>query len=145
MKKNSFFLLAADDDQDDRDILQMVLDQSFPDWKYSIASNGQLLLDYLQAHLSDPPFVSVILLDINMPLRNGIDIVRELRTNPAYEQIPVVAFSTAGDKRIIDQFLEAGGDTYFQKPFNIEDIYTILAQLPEISKQKNSSAAGSAL
>lgn len=136
MQDKPFFLIAAEDDPDDREILQLVFKSHFPDWKYNILHNGHVLLTYLANLPESSPDISLILLDMNMPVKNGIETLEELRANPKYKHIPIVGFSTAYDKQTIEKFLKAGGTLYLQKPDTIDDIEAIIHKLPEIANSK---------
>lgn len=132
MKQNTFFLLIAEDDPDDRDMLRMVLKENFPHWQYYVANNGQLLLDYLTNRSMDLPPVSLIMLDINMPVKGGLETLIALRESDDYSQLPIVAYSTSKTVQGINTFLKAGGTAYFQKPCDLEEMVTIFSGLCEL-------------
>jgi CheY-like chemotaxis protein len=136
MKNKSFFLLVAEDDPDDRYILELLLKKNFPNWEYNISHNGQDLLTYVANLPENSPEISLIVLDINMPLKDGIETLKELRTNPKYKQLPIVGFSTAQEKTIMERFLKAGGTLYLQKPDRLSDIESVILRLPEIAEFK---------
>ncbi|MDJ1505845.1 response regulator [Xanthocytophaga agilis] len=130
--ENPFFILIAEDDPDDQDILQILLDTHFPQWHYHIVNNGQLLIDYLTNKTPRQFPVSLVLIDINMPVKDGIETLKSLRTMLEYKYLPVVAFSTSGNKWMEDIFMKAGGNAYLQKPDKMEQMVYILSQLPEL-------------
>ncbi|MDJ1482557.1 response regulator [Cytophagaceae bacterium YF14B1] len=133
--ENPFFILVAEDDPDDQDILQILLDTHFPQWHYHIVNNGQLLIDYLSNKTPQPFPVSLVLIDINMPVKDGIETLKSLRTMIEYKYLPVVAFSTSGNKWMEDTFMKAGGNAYLQKPDKLEQMVYVLSQLPELIKK----------
>ncbi len=77
------------------------------------ASSGEQALQRIAAN---PP--DLILLDMVMPGMDGIQVCREIRSNPDWNGIPVVFLSAAGEKDLVVQALEAGGVDYVTKPFN---------------------------
>jgi two-component system sensor histidine kinase/response regulator len=77
------------------------------------AKSGEQALQRLEANRPD-----LILLDMVMPEKDGLQVCREIRTNPDWERIPIVFLSAAGEKDLIVQALEAGGVDYVTKPFN---------------------------
>ncbi|MDJ1493143.1 response regulator [Cytophagaceae bacterium DM2B3-1] len=133
--ENPFFILVAEDDPDDQDILQILLDTHFPQWHYHIVNNGQLLINYLSNKTEQPFPVSLVLIDINMPVKDGIETLKSLRTMIEYKYLPVVAFSTSGNKWMEDTFMKAGGNAYLQKPDKLEQMVYVLSQLPELIKK----------
>src|SRR5215208_4326880 len=64
-------------------------------------ANGDFLLDWLEGHPSVLP--DIILSDLNMPGKNGYDIITDMKTNSAYAHIPVIITSTSSAKIIIDK------------------------------------------
>jgi CheY-like chemotaxis protein len=76
--------------------------------------NGDTLFDWLDKNRNALP--DVILSDLNMPGKNGYDIIHETKANPAYSHIPVVITSTSSTKVIIDRCLAAGAADYVVKP-----------------------------
>lgn len=88
-------VLYADDDPDD---LELVGD-AFASYAHAITlitfANGVELMDFLEQRSSDCPTPCLIILDINMPRLNGKEVLKRLRSNQAYSDIPVVLFSTS--------------------------------------------------
>jgi CheY-like chemotaxis protein len=76
--------------------------------------NGDTLFDWLDKNRNALP--DVILSDLNMPGKNGYDIIHEIKANPAYSHIPVVITSTSSTKIIIDRCLATGAADYIVKP-----------------------------
>jgi CheY-like chemotaxis protein len=100
-------------------------------------TNGEDALAYLENEVNDKP--SIVLLDLNMPKMNGIELLRAMKTNPTLRLIPVIVLTTSREDRdIIDSFdLSVAG--YVVKPIDyaqfVETIRTInmywsLSQLP---------------
>ncbi len=99
--------------------------------------NGEDALEYLENEVNNKP--SFVLLDLNMPKMNGIELLRAMKTNPALRLIPVIVLTTSKEDRdVIDSFdLSVAG--YVVKPIDytqfVETIRTInmywsLSQLP---------------
>lgn len=77
------------------------------------ANSGEQALERLAARAPD-----LILLDMVMPGKDGLQVCREILAHPEWREIPVIFLSAAGDKDLIVQALEAGGVDYVTKPFN---------------------------
>lgn len=77
-------------------------------------SNGDTLIDWLDENTTALP--DVILSDLNMPGKNGYDVINEVKMNPLYSHIPVVITSTSSTKTIIDRCLAYGAADYIVKP-----------------------------
>ena len=76
--------------------------------------NGDELFEWLEQNENDLP--DVILTDLNMPGKNGYDIIEGVTSNPLYLHIPVIVTSTSSTKTIIDKCLDMGAADYLVKP-----------------------------
>ena len=121
MKMPHFFLIA-EDDIDDRIMLEDALNENHDKVNWLIANDGVQLLNTLKER-SSPAFhnmnnisVSLIILDMNMPKKSGMEVVKNIREEKMYDNIPVIGFSTASDDDTVEKFLQAGGDDFKQKP-----------------------------
>ena len=117
MGQNNFILLA-EDDEDDQELIRMAFSKVTTDYKFEIVSNGQELLQALANHNNLP---CLIILDLNMPVLNGIQTLAVLNSNPKFEKVPKVIFTTSdhGDNK--NRSLSSGAVDYFVKPSNMKD------------------------
>lgn len=88
------------------------------------AANGIEALAQMHEHA-----VSVILLDINMPVMNGTQLLQRLHDDPRLRAIPVIIASTEGSETRISELLAAGARGYVRKPFRPEQLRDVLAPL----------------
>lgn len=72
--------------------------------------------------------VNLILTDINMPDINGLELLTFLRNSPLYQSIPVVIISTEGSRKDIEKGLAIGANEYLVKPFNPEQLLTVVSR-----------------
>ena len=89
-----------------------------------LAGNGQEGLDMLKLHP-----VSIIFLDINMPVMTGIEMVDKMQDVGILKKIPVVIVSTEGSETRIDELTDKGVKDYVRKPFTPESIRDVLDKL----------------
>jgi len=133
MDSHPFLLLIAEDDADDVFMMESVLKSTHADWQYIFFSNGNDLIYYLlHPSPAEPLPVSLILLDINMPRKDGMQTLTEIRKIPAYATVPVVGFSTSVATFMVQQFLESGGTYFLQKPDTYDQLQELVARLPGI-------------
>lgn len=106
------FILAVDDEPANVKLLERLLSRT-----YYIASetNGKRALTRIQEQQPD-----LILLDIMMPGMNGLDVLREIRANPATVDLPVILISARADASDIAQGLELGANDYITKPIDVD-------------------------
>lgn len=121
------FILLADDDDDDTMLFLEAAEKLSSKIKVSIASDGQLLLSSLES--SSKP--DIIFLDLNMPKKSGLECLKSIRSNPKYDNIPVIIYSTSQNKKDIDTCYKEGANYYVVKPYDFDDIVFILKKLFE--------------
>lgn len=104
-------ILVVDDDHNVRHLLNLFLRSL----GYSIvtAENGKAALDLL----GTTP-VDLILLDMMMPVMTGLDLLKELKANPAFAELPVIIISSESDVDNIATCIQLGAEDYLSKPFN---------------------------
>jgi len=89
------------------------------------AINGQDGLDKLAKH----PDVNLILLDINMPVMNGIEFIKKVKAAGTFEHIPIVMVSTEGKEEDTLRGLALGAKGYVKKPFQPSDLHTLIEKI----------------
>src|SRR5688500_2494509 len=93
-------ILMADDDEDDRRLTQEALDEGRLINDVRFVDNGEELMEYLRkqgkyAPPAEAPRPGLILLDLNMPRKDGRTVLKELKSDPVLRQIPVVVLTTS--------------------------------------------------
>ena len=78
---------------------------------------------------SGEPWPVVILLDINLPKINGLEVLRELKTHPLLQRIPVIVLTSSGEDRDIQKAYELGANSYIVKPVDFEKFVEVAAQI----------------
>ncbi|MBA3829861.1 MAG: response regulator [Taibaiella sp.] len=126
-----FFILIAEDDADDRFLLQTAFDENGFNDKLEFVENGVEVIDYLNglAKNSDSPMPRFILLDLNMPKKDGREVLKELKQHPDFKHIPVVIFSTTNNEQEMRRCYELGANSYITKPNSFESLLRTVAAL----------------
>ena len=83
-------------------------------YKVYAAQNADMLYELLERIIPD-----LILLDINMPVVNGFDIIKQLKDDPKYQNIPIIFVTSKDDKESIAEGMKLGAADYITKPFDI--------------------------
>lgn len=104
-------IFIADDDSDDRLILAQALKEIDPAFKVESTENGNELMSLLSNLKPD-----FLFLDLEMPYKNGLECLKEIRSSPALADLPVVVFSSTSRPVNIDVAYEMGADLFFIKP-----------------------------
>ncbi|SKC58158.1 response regulator [Ohtaekwangia koreensis] len=111
----------ADDDQDDVLLFKDVFVELGQPINLTIAENGIVLLEKLLATRQHP---DVIFMDLNMPLKNGFQCLKEIKTHTSLQEIPVVILSTSSAMDNIEKSYQLGAFQYIQKPMRFSLLKT---------------------
>lgn len=110
-------IYLVDNDEDWRFIIKNAIASSALDVKVVEADNGLAFLNILPEHVPH----SVILMDINMPIMNGIETLHALKNNPDWASIPVMLMSSADERSIPSSTKELGAFKFVTKPIHFEE------------------------
>ena len=127
-------ILMADDDADDRRLTQEAFEEARLINDVRFVENGEQLLDYLRrtgayAPPAEAPRPGLILLDLNMPRKDGRTVLKELKGDPDLRQIPVVVLTTSKADEDIYKSYDLGVNSYIVKPVTFEALVDILQTL----------------
>ncbi len=127
-------ILLADDDEDDRKLAQDALVESRLANDLHMVEDGEELMDYLlrrgkYAALADSPRPGLILLDLNMPKKDGREALREIKADPSLRQIPVVVLTTSKAEEDIYRTYDLGANSFITKPVMFESLVRVMRDL----------------
>jgi two-component system, response regulator len=133
-KGKAVTILVAEDDEDDRMLMQDALEENRLANDLHFVCDGEELMDYLQhrGQYSDPttaPRPSLILLDLNMPRKDGREALKEIKSDPALRQIPVVVLTTSKAEEDILRTYDLGVSSFIAKPVIFESMVQIIKAL----------------
>lgn len=114
-----FTIFYTDDDEDDLSIFSDAVDSISQKIKLQTYTGGEKLLN---AIYNPPPTPHVVFLDLNMPGKNGFEVLTELKNSEEKNDIPVVIFSTSNEPGIIEKCRNLGADLFITKPVLMRDI-----------------------
>ncbi len=83
-------------------------------WDVSVAHDGDEGLAFLRAH----PDVDLVLLDVNMPGKSGLEVLAELKEDPRLREVPIVVLTAAGQRTYAQRAAELGARAFLTKPFS---------------------------
>jgi len=126
-------ILMADDDPDDRLLTADALKEARLINDIRFVENGEELLEYLRREgkfaTADCPRPGLILLDLNMPRKDGRAVLEELKKDPELRSIPVVVLTTSKDDEDVYRSYDLGVNSYIVKPVTFEALVDILQTL----------------
>ncbi len=121
----AFKVLVVDDSPAMRKMIRRVMDMSGIELgEYLEAGNGQEALDLLRSH-----WVDLVLTDINMPVMNGEQLLREIGNDVLLESIPVMVISTDRTEARLERMMALGARDYVTKPFVPETLGRAMERL----------------
>lgn len=121
---HSFTVYLADDDADDRFLFEEALMEVRKNVKITMLNNGEQLMKCLDEKKTHQP--NLIFLDLNMPLKNGIECLEEIKKDNDLKNIPVIIFSTSTLNETINQVYTKGANYYMCKPDNFGTLKLLL-------------------
>jgi CheY-like chemotaxis protein len=119
MQSDNPNIFYSDDDVDDQDLFRDALAEVDDSLVLTTASDGNVLLSLLEA---PPPRPRLIFLDLNMPRKNGYEVLKEIRKSADLRSYPVIIFSTSSDDAAIAATRELGADRFVTKPRTFDGI-----------------------
>jgi len=143
-KKNGFFglrmmhietktILLAEDDPRDVELTLMALEEYKLANKVVVAKNGVIALDYLyrRGEFANRPagHPVVVLLDLKMPKVDGLEVLHQVKEDPALRQIPVVVLTSSREEQDIVESYHLGVNAYVVKPVAFKEFLEVVKQL----------------
>jgi len=122
-------ILMADDDIEDCEIAKIALEESGALVGFNTVKDGMELIDYLVHSSVYGGQPDLILLDLNMPKKDGRKALVEIKSNPIFQQIPIVILTTSNQKEDIKLTMSAGAHDFITKPDGFEDWCEIMKSL----------------
>lgn len=116
-------ILLIDDDTDDQEIFTSALAFIDDSIVCTIAPNGYEGIMQLKEADTLP---DIIFLDLNMPMMNGLQFLREIKATSRIKHVPVVIYSTATDMKTIEETRQLGAQQFFTKPEKFSELVGLL-------------------
>jgi CheY-like chemotaxis protein/CHASE3 domain sensor protein len=118
-------ILVAEDDARNIFALSRVLEPRGA--KVEIARNGREALNFLERTLNEAgPPIDLVLMDLMMPVMDGLTAIREIRRQPSWQRLPIIALTAKAMKDDRDRCLEAGANDYCAKPLDVDKLVALI-------------------
>jgi CheY-like chemotaxis protein len=130
-RQTTVTILMADDDEDDCMLVREALAESRLTIELRMVRDGEELMDYLYRHgrYADPhisPRPGLILLDLNMPKKDGREALREIKNDPELRTIPVVVLTTSKAEEDIYRTYNLGANSFIIKPVTFAALVEVM-------------------
>jgi CheY-like chemotaxis protein len=128
------FILIAEDDADDRFLLKTAFEENGYDDRIEFVENGVELLNYLKSiqgsdHASGSGYPGFIMLDLNMPKKDGREVLHEIKVHPVFKAIPVIVYTTTKNEAEVRKCYELGANSYIVKPARFDALLKTIDDL----------------
>ena len=120
--KQNLSIILVDDDSDESYLFNEALEHSGLSIQLSNAHNGNQLYEYLEKNT----LPDLVFLDINMPHKDGMETLKEIRNNPLYKQLRVVIYSTSKMRDMVKACYNAGADLFVVKPEDFDGMVKVV-------------------
>lgn len=151
MREN--FVLIAEDDIEDQEIIKDAFSEIDLATHVEFVTDGEALIEALEERNNSEivqPLPDLIFLDLNMPKKNGFEVLNYLRMHTIFRQIPVVVFTTSQAEDDILEVYKLGANSFIHKPSTFRETVTVLSDslvywfqlvhLPQVKKTCHRSA-----
>ena len=115
-------ILQVEDDADVR-LTREALRESGDGVRLSVVGDGERALAFLrnEAGFEDSPRPHLVLLDLNLPRKDGLEVLREMRADPSLARIPVIVLSSSTQAGDVDACYAAGANAFVGKPLELDE------------------------
>jgi CheY-like chemotaxis protein len=126
MDRNRPLVAVIEDNPADADMLRYALQQAGTPLEIVVLPDGSQALSYLR---DNAPACNLVLLDLNLPILSGFDVLKSIKTNDTLKKLPVVVLSGSSNYEDIDRCYRAGANSYVCKPNQLSDILAMAVHL----------------
>ena len=130
-------VLLADDDEDDRLFFREAFEEIKIKTKVKTVNDGVELINHLTKKGNELPHI--LFLDLNMPRKNGMDCLMEIKRSDNLKDIPVAIYSTSASEEDIENTFVKGANVYIKKPSDFSTLKKILEEVITINWQYHTS------
>lgn len=131
---NSIIILMADDDPEDRMLAQDALEEANLSNELHFVVDGEDLINYLcrrdkHEHLKGTPLPGIILLDLNMPKKDGREALAEIKSDDRFKHIPIVVLTTSRAETDVVRTYNLGVNSFITKPVTFDGLVEVMRAL----------------
>lgn len=137
MKHDILRVLLADDDDDDRLFFKDAIEVVKVKTNVTMVNDGVELMDYLND--SETRLPNLLFLDLNMPRKDGMECLKEIRSNHKLKDLCIAIYSTSALEKDIEETFIKGANIYIKKPNDFEKLKDVLEKVININWQYHTS------
>jgi len=127
MSNKPIYIMLADDDESDRMNFREALEEGKLKTTVVSVNDGVELMEYLMK--DDTQLPTILFLDLNMPRKNGLECLIEIRKTDKLREMVVAIYSTSSSERDIEHTFNSGANVYIKKPNNFAKLKSVLNEI----------------
>ena len=136
MKTKRFTILVVDDDEEDRMLTKEGIEESSLDCDLQFVEDGEQAMEYLLnkgtfKSKAKFPVPKLILLDLNMPKKDGREVLAEIKQHPVLKKIPVIVLTTSNSPDDISQMYQSGVNSFITKPVSFSGMVQAMTSIKQ--------------
>lgn len=133
MKKKIAEILLVEDNEDDIFLTRKAFEMSKFHANLNVLTRGEYVMDYLNkvGDYIDKPIPDIILLDLNLPKLNGIEVLNMIKTHQKFKVIPVIMLTTSEDELDVKNSYLGHSNSYIRKPVTFRRFQEVISQIEE--------------
>lgn len=124
-------ILLVEDSADDVELTTLAMRQAGLDFPLVVARDGAQALEHLNGTDPEAALPAMVLLDLNLPVITGLEVIRKIRAEPRTRCIPVIVLTSSMHPLDIRRSYEAGANAYLRKPLELAAFSKVLKCLAE--------------
>lgn len=137
MSEDFIHIILADDDEDDRDFFSEAFSEIKIKTKVNLFNDGQQLMNYLLQ--TDVALPHILFLDLNMPIKSGIECLHEIKQEEHLKDIAIAIYSTSASDEDIEETFISGANIYIKKPNDFGTLKKVLSDVVTLNWQYQTS------
>ncbi|MBQ0733343.1 response regulator [Aquimarina celericrescens] len=137
MNLDALKVVLVDDDEDDRLLFKDAIEEVDMNTNLLLFGNGQEFMDYIS--LSGQPLPHLVFLDLNMPVKDGIQCLTEIRSTSTLKDLSVAIYSTSSSDKDIEQTFINGANIYINKPSDFSKLKKAIKEVLKLNWQYHTS------
>lgn len=131
-------ILLADDDEDDRMFFSEAIGELKMTNELTLFEDGKDLMNYLVDPESELPHI--LFLDLNMPYKNGLECLKEIRADQRFKEVSIAIYSTSSSESDIEDTFIEGANIYIKKPNDFSELKRVIKEVLQVNWQFHTSA-----
>jgi CheY-like chemotaxis protein len=130
-------IILADDDEDDRTFFSEAIAELKMTNQLTLFNDGKDLMEYM--HNPDSQLPHILFLDLNMPYKNGLDCLKEIRADQRFKNVSIAIYSTSSSEKDIENTFVEGANIYIKKPNDFSELKKVIKEVVHMNWQFHSS------